>query len=98
MFAFNCVYNQKRNKIVGNVKDGIEIRGGRFDGDLEKGTFSVGERLGLFSGNYQFTESMIKIEIKRKPFYMTKQYVQEEVSAYFERQLIQPCESQKEIA
>ncbi len=88
MFSFSCAYNQRKEKIVSNISDSFNRRNGKFTGDTSKGEFTLGERLGKFSGNYQFTQTDIQINITQKPIYISNAYIQQVVSAYFERQLI----------
>ncbi len=88
MLSFNCAYNQSKEKILNNVRDSFSSRNGQLNGDANKGTFTIGERLGKFSGHYQFTASEIHIQITQKPIYISNAHIQQVVSAYFERQLI----------
>ncbi len=88
MLEFKCAYNQPKQTIVENVQDIIQSRGGTFNGDTETGSVDIGERLGRFSGHYQFDAHDITITITRKPFYISNQHIESEVRAYFNRQLI----------
>lgn len=88
MLEFKCAYNQPKQTIVDNVKDSMHSRGGSFIGDTDKGCFNIGERLGRFSGHYQFDTQDITITITRKPIYISNQHVESEVRAYFDRQWI----------
>ncbi len=88
MFGFSCAYNQSKQEIVRHIEDAIESRGGTFCGDTQKGEFCFGKRLGKLSGQYQFNEAVINIEILRKPIYFSHLDIERFVSAYFRRQLI----------
>lgn len=88
MFVFSCPVNQPKEKVIQNVREGIETRDGVFTGDIKDGKFTVGRRLGRFSGNYHFEANQIVIEITRKPFYTSYERIEEVVSAYFQRQII----------
>ena len=88
MYGFSCAYNQSKEEIVRHLEDVIESRGGTFSGDTAQGEFSFGKRLGKLSGQYQFAESKINIEILRKPVYFSHHYIERMISAYFRRQLI----------
>ena len=94
MLEFKCTYNQPKQTILNNVKDSIISRGGHFIGDTQAGSFAVGERLGRFSGHYQFEEQAITISITRKPFYISNHHIESQVRAYFTRQLIGPINAQ----
>lgn len=88
MLGFKCAYNQSRHEMVRQIADVIESRGGTFSGDTQQGEFSFGKRLGKLSGQYQFTDTTINIEILRKPIYFSHKYIERMISAYFRRQLI----------
>lgn len=94
MLEFKCAYNQGKQTIVDNVKDSIHHRGGSFIGDTQSGSFDIGERLGRFSGHYQFDEQSITITITRKPIYIGNRYVESQVRSYFNRQLIGPVSNE----
>lgn len=97
MLEFKCAYNQPKQKILDNVQDSIQGRGGSLNGDIQTGSFDIGERLGRFSGHYQFDENDITITITRKPIYISSQYVESEVRAYFNRQWIGPVKTKPAI-
>ena len=96
MLEFKCAYNQPKQTILENVQDSIQGRGGRLNGDTQSGSFDIGERLGRFSGHYQFNAKDITITITRKPIYISNHHVESEVRAYFSRQLIGPVSEQVE--
>ncbi|MCU0327131.1 MAG: hypothetical protein MUF45_18170 [Spirosomaceae bacterium] len=89
MASFNINFPGNSNQFVVKASSAIKTKGGIFEGDASKGTFSLQTLIGAVKGNYQVVsapnspETQIAVTITKKPLIVPMSKIQEVISGYF---------------
>lgn len=89
MASFNINFPGNSNQFVVKASNAIKTKGGIFEGDASKGTFSLQTLIGAVKGNYQVVsapnsaETQIAVTITKKPLIVPMSKIQEVISGYF---------------
>ena len=68
--------------LIGRAYDAITNADGIFNGDPEKGTFSISTPLGRIAGEYRVSEQIIHFAINDKPFLLGCGRIEDELRKY----------------
>ncbi|HTR45302.1 MAG TPA: hypothetical protein VMH06_06290 [Thermodesulfovibrionales bacterium] len=82
--SFTIRLNDEISSVLKRVESGITGNGGRFEGDLECGTFAGKSVLGFIEGRYHsLSDREIRITITDKPFIVPYRTIESELRKYF---------------
>lgn len=72
---------QDLKELLNDIRTKIDDSGGRFDGDVESGTFHLTGISGSYKTNSE--NKSIEITITSKPFFISMNRIEEELKKYF---------------
>ncbi len=81
---FNIPFSASPEELIAKAKRGINGGGGAFNGDAASGNFKMPTPLGAIEGSYTILNSVIKIAITDKPFFVSCTRIQEELQKQLE--------------
>jgi hypothetical protein len=82
--SFTVVVRDELAVILSRLESEITGKGGRFEGNAERGRFAGKSMLGVIKGEYRgITETEIMITITDKPFAVPFGMIESEIRKYF---------------
>ncbi len=82
MCQFSIPFSGDSETLIKRVKQETERAGGAFSGDSQSGNFGVKTALGSIEGNYQIAGQEISIAITDKPFFISCERIQKELTGF----------------
>jgi hypothetical protein len=71
------------SQAIAKAKSAGEANGAKFEGDNQRGNFSVKKALIELCGNYVVNADTIKITIDKKPFLVGEAIIKQEIENFF---------------
>lgn len=81
MCQFNIPFSGDGESLIKRAKQELSKAGGTFNGDAAQGNFEVKTPVGSIEGNYNIAGQQIFISITDKPFFISCERIQKELSA-----------------
>jgi hypothetical protein len=81
---FSIAFNTRAEQMVEKARHEIHLSGGTFEGDVERGSFSINTPLGPVKGVYTIEAQVFVIEIKDKPMLVSCGRIENELRRYME--------------
>jgi hypothetical protein len=82
MCQFSISFSGDPETLIQRVRQEIERARGTFSGDSTQGNFGVKTGLGSIEGNYQIAGQAISITITDKPFFISCERIEKELTGY----------------
>jgi len=79
---FNIGFNEPIGKLIEKAKSGIASIGGTFEGNTQKGNYSIPTQVGKITGSYHVQDNSIAFEIIDKPFLVSCKKIEDELRKY----------------
>jgi len=79
---FTVSVEQPIASLIEKAREGITSNGGTFEGDVQRGTYSIPVPTGTIRGNYTVTDKQIAFEITAKPAIPTCKRIEKELRDY----------------
>lgn len=79
---FNITSNEPIAQLIDKAKKAIASAGGTFDGDTEKGSYSIQTPVGKITGTYSVTGNSINFLITDKPLLVGCSKIETELKKY----------------
>lgn len=80
MCQFNLPFSGAADSLMQRAKQEIEGTGGSFTGDSSQGNFHAKTPIGSIYGSYQIVGQQISLAITKKPFLLSCNRIQKELS------------------
>ena len=80
--SFIIEHTQPVESLIEKAKEAITKRSGSFEGNTEKGEFSISTPVGKISGNYKVQSTSIAFEISDKPMFLPCDTIEKELRKY----------------
>lgn len=79
---FTVTIEQPIESLIEKARKGITSSGGTFEGDVQRGTYSIPVPTGTIKGSYTVTDKQIAFEISAKPAIPTCKRIEKELKDY----------------
>ena len=77
-------YEKSIDKLLVKLQALIKNEDGYLTGDKSIGNFYIKSKIGVFKGNYIIKNTVINIVINKKPFFISKIIIEQEVKKYIQ--------------
>ncbi len=82
MCNFSITFQGSAQDLANKLRTEITKRGGTFDGDATRGTFSIPTPIGKISGSYTISGQALDVTIFNKPMLVSCKTIQDYVEEY----------------
>jgi hypothetical protein len=77
-------YEKSIEKLLDKLQVLMKNEDGNLTGDKSSGDFYIKSKIGVFKGHYTVKNTMINIVIDKKPFFISKKVIEQEVKKYLQ--------------
>jgi hypothetical protein len=77
--AIQISFRGSPKSLISKVKDAVKDNGGSFSGDEDKGKIKISTLLGEIRGAYNIKDDKIRVEILKKPFFVSEEKIMREI-------------------
>lgn len=80
--SLDISFTQSSKELLAGAKSAITGAKGTFEGDTSSGAFKVPVGIGDIEGKYTIAESVIHIDITKKPILVTNKMIEKKLRSY----------------